>query len=439
MDTMGDVWKEVLSICKTKVSDVMYNLWIEPLELVKFEDNTFIFLIATEFKKSIIMDKFSGVIKESFEEVMGFPVEIDILVSGNKPPVNTDKTEKNDTKTPSTVNRQFTFENFIVGKSNSFAYSVALGVASHPGDLHNPFLIYGRSGLGKTHLLLAVENQLRQNFPDMVIIYTTGENLMTDLIRGVKIKNTDPFRNKYRNADALLVDDIQFIQKSDSFQEEFFHTFDTLYRAGKQIVLTSDRPPKDMQILDDRLRSRFEQGVLADVQSPDFDTRKAIIIKKSEQLQLSLSDESIDYIAQNVRNNIRQLEGTVNKISAYVLAYGGNITEEQLKEIVKDVTTDSKPLSARIDKIIEYIAKSFGVTTADIKSDKRQSDINMARQMSMYVIKEATSLTLQDIGKIFGKNHSTVIHSINAAKEKIEENPSMNGVFTGAVNEFRNE
>jgi len=416
MDTMGDVWKEVLSICKTKVSDVMYNLWIEPLELVKFEDNTFIFLIATEFKKSIIMDKFSGVIKESFEEVMGFPVEIDILVSGNKPPVNTDKTEKNDTKTPSTVNRQFTFENFIVGKSNSFAYSVALGVASHPGDLHNPFLIYGRSGLGKTHLLLAVENQLRQNFPDMVIIYTTGENLMTDLIRGVKIKNTDPFRNKYRNADALLVDDIQFIQKSDSFQEEFFHTFDTLYRAGKQIVLTSDRPPKDMQILDDRLRSRFEQGVLADVQSPDFDTRKAIIIKKSEQLQLSLSDESIDYIAQNVRNNIRQLEGTVNKISAYVLAYGGNITEEQLKEIVKDVTTDSKPLSARIDKIIEYIAKSFGVTTADIKSDKRQSDINMARQMSMYVIKEATSLTLQDIGKIFGKNHSTVIHSINAAK-----------------------
>lgn len=438
MDTMGDVWKEVLSICKTKVSETMYNLWIEPLELVKFENDTFIFLIATEFKKSIIMDKFSNVIKESFEEVMGFSVEIDILVSGNKPTIQ-NKQDGEEKKPHQNIAREFTFDNFIVGKSNNFAYSVSLGVASNPGTLHNPLLIYGRSGLGKTHLLLAIENELRRNNPDMVIIYITGEDLMNELIKGLKVKNPVPFRNKYRNADALLVDDIQFIQKSDSFQEEFFHTFDTLYRAGKQIVLTSDVPPREMLILDDRLRSRFEQGVLADVQPPDFDTRKAIIINKSEQLQLRLSNESIDYIAQNVKNNIRQIEGTVNKVSAYVKAYGSEITDEQIKEIVKDVTTDSKPLAVRIDNLIIYIAKSFGVSSADIKSDKRQADINLARQISMYAIKEVTNLTLQDIGKIFGKNHSTVLHSINQAKDKTEENPQLKNIFTEAVDEFRNE
>ena len=435
MDTMGDVWKEVLSICKTKVSETMFNLWIAPLELIKFENDTFIFLIGTEFKKTIILDKFSSVIKESFEEVMGFPVEIDILVSGTQ----TEKADADKNDAPKVPGREFTFENFIVGKSNSFAYSVSLGVASHPGTLHNPLLIYGRSGLGKTHLLLAIENELRQNHPDMVIIYTTGEDMMTELIKGVKVKNTVPFRNKYRNADALMVDDIQFIQKSDSFQEEFFHTFDTLYRAGKQIVLTSDVPPREMQILDERLRSRFEQGVLADVQSPDYDTRKAIILKKCEQLGIRLTEDIVDYIAQNVKNNIRQIEGTVNKISALMKAYGADITLPQAQDIVKDITNDSQPVSVTVDKIIEYIAKAFGVSSADIKSDKRQADIKLARQISMYVIKEVTSLTLQEIGKTFGKNHSTVLHSINAIKERIDELPQAKLVANGAISEFHRD
>ena len=409
MDTMGDVWKEVLAVCRTKVSDVMFNLWIEPLELVKFENDTFVFTINTEFKKSIIMDKFSSVIKESFEEVMGFPVEIAVMVQHAPAEREYEPFKEN----APVLSREFTFENFIVGSSNSFAYSVALGVAANPGVLHNPFLIYGRSGLGKTHLMLAIEHELRKRFPDMVILYTTGEELMNELLKGVKVKNTVPFREKYRNCDALLVDDIQFIQKSDSFQEEFFHTFDTLYRAGKQIVLTSDVPPRDMQILDERLRGRFEQGVLADVKAPDYDTRRAIILKKCERLDIQLSGEVVDYIAQNVKNNIRQLEGTVHKIQAMMKTFNSPFTLDQAKEIVRDVTTDSEPLSVKVDKIIEYVANAYGVTAADIKSDKRQGDIKMARQISMYVIKEITSLTLQDIGKIFGKKHSTVAGAIN--------------------------
>ena len=436
MDTMADVWKEVLAVCKTKVSDVMYNLWLAPLELVKFENDTFVFTIGTEFKKTIIMDKFSSVIKESFEEVMGFPVEIDILVNS---PVTAEKAQDAYKETAHPAGREFTFENFIVGRSNSFAYNVALGVASNPGVLHNPFLIYGRSGLGKTHLLLAIEHDLRLKFPDMSILYTTGEELMNELLKGVRVKNTVPFREKYRNCDALLVDDIQFIQKSDSFQEEFFHTFDTLYRAGKQIVLTSDVPPREMQILDERLRSRFEQGVLADVQAPDYDTRKAIILKKCEQLGIRLEDNIVDYIAQNIKNNIRQLEGTVNKILAMTKTFHSDLTLEQAREVVKDVTNDSQPVSVTVDKIIDYIANAFGISSADIKSDKRQGDIKLARQISMYVIKEVTNLTLQEIGNIFGKNHSTVLHSVNQIREKMDELPQAKVVISGALNEFHHD
>ncbi len=435
MDTMADVWKEVLAVCKTKVSDVMYNLWLAPLELVKFENDTFIFTIGTEFKKTIVMDKFSSVIKESFEQVMGFPVEIDILV--NAPAA--EKAPEPNRDAPRAAVREFTFENFIVGRSNSFAYNVALGVSAQPGALHNPFLIYGRSGLGKTHLMLAIEHALREKYPDMVIVYTTGEDLMNELLKGVRVKNTVPFREKYRNCDALLVDDIQFIQKSDSFQEEFFHTFDTLYRAGKQIVLTSDVPPREMQILDERLRSRFEQGVLADVQPPDYDTRKAIILKKCDQLGITLEDNIVDYIAQNIKNNIRQLEGTVNKILAMKKTFHSEFTLEQAREVVKDVTNDSQPVSVTVDKIIDYIANAFGISSADVKSDKRQGDIKLARQISMYVIKEVTNLTLQEIGNIFGKNHSTVLHSVNAIRERMDDIPQAKVVILGAINEFHND
>ncbi len=439
MDTLNDVWKEVLAICKGKVSDVMYNLWIAPLELFKFENNTFIFIISTEFKKTIIMDKFAAVIKESFEEVMGFPVEIDILVGSKTAEAGAAEKAEGEAERQQDPRSAFTFENFIEGRSNSFAYNVSIGVAHNPGKKHNPLMIYGRSGLGKTHLLLAIENEMRKKFPDMLIIYTTGEELMNELLQGLRLKNTVPFREKYRNADALLVDDIQFIQRSEAMQEEFFHTFDALHRAGKQIVMTSDQPPRDMTILTDRLRSRFEQGILADVQPPDFETRKAIILKKCEQLGILLDDEIVDYIAQNIKNNIRQLEGTVHKIVAMRQTFHSQITVADVEKIVKDITSDSQPVSVTVEKIIDYVANAFGVTSADIKSDKRQNEIKLARQVAMYVIKEVTSLTLQEIGKIFDKNHSTVLYSIDQIKKTMEKNPQARMVATSAIAEFKKD
>ena len=297
-------------------------------------------------------------------------------------------------------------------------------------------LMMGKTGLGKTHLLLAIEHALRVKYPNMIVIYTTCEDLINELLQGMRNKNTVPFREKYRNADALLVDDIQFIQKGESFQEEFFHTFDTLYRAKKQIVMTSDEPPRNMTILTERLRSRFEMGVLADIQPPDIETRKAIIYKKCDEIGFTLDEEIVNYIAQNIKNNIRQLEGTVHKIFAMTQTFRNKPTLADVENIIKDITSDSQPVSVKVEKIIDYVANAFGVTAADIKSDKRQSDIKLARQVAMYVIKEVTALTLQEIGNIFDKNHSTVIYSIDQIKKTMDKNPQARMVAASAVNEF---
>lgn len=446
MDTLNDVWKAVLSICKTKVSEVMFNMWLSPLELVKFENDTVIFCINTDFQKTIIQDKFGAVLKESFEEVMGFPVDIDIIVSnisaGEKPSSQSEKpadaqSEGNGSVLPATGYEAYTFDNFIVGKSNNFAYSVSVGVAQNPGKYSNPLLIYGRSGLGKTHLMLATLNEIKKNHPDYVIIYTTGENFMNEMVESIARKNPSAFRNKYRNIDALLMDDIQFIQRGESVQEEFFHTFDALYQKNKQIILTSDVPPRNMEILDERLRTRFEMGITADVQPPDFDTRRAIIIRKSQQLGLPLSDQIVDYIAQKIKNNIRQLEGIVKKIDAMTTAYGAPLSLDRVKNIIRDVTSESQPVGVTAENVIDYVAKAFGVTASDLKSDKRQAKINTARQVAMYVLKEVTDLTLQEIGEYFKKTHATVIHAISTISQKMEETPSVKAIAVGAIHEFQ--
>ena len=295
----------------------------------------------------------------------------------------------------------------------------------------------GPDGSGKTSQLEMLMPVLKEKYPDMIVIYTTGEELINELLQGMRVKNTVPFREKYRNADALLVDDIQFIQKGESFQEEFFHTFDTLYRAQKQIVMTSDEPPRKMTILNERLRTRFEQGVLADIQAPDYETRKAIIYKKSEELGLKLEDDVVEYIANAIKNNIRQLEGTVHKIYAMQETFHHELSVPEVDKIIKDITTDSQPISVTVDKILDYVSAGFGVTTADIKSEKRQNNVKLARQTAMYVIKEVTSLTLQEIGNIFGKNHSTVLYSLDQIKANMNKYPEAKVVADSAIKEFK--
>ena len=450
-NSINDVWKEVMAVCRTKVSEIMFNLWIAPLEPVKFilETYTVVFSISNEFKKSITLDKFRGVIEESFCEVMGFPVEIDIIVSANEvidnynaaknPGTQAAQTEKKETKAPEdgSAAGRFTFDNFIVGKSNMFAYTVSMGVANQPGTLHNPLLIYGRSGLGKTHLMLAIYNKIKHDNPDMVIIYTTGEEFMNDLVYSLSSKNTKAFHDKYRNVDALLMDDIQVIQKGLSTQEEFFHTFDALQLAGKQIVLTSDVPAKEMEVLEERIRTRLEQGMMADIQPPDIDTRKAIVLRKCQQLGITLNDAIINYIATKIKNNVRQLEGTVKKAAAMQTAFNAPITMEQIEDIIRDITTDNQPTPVLVEKIIEYIAKEFELQPSVLKSKNRKEEIVTARDVTMYVIKEVTDLTLAQIGKYFDRNHSSVLQAIREAENKMDEYPNAKAIAVKAIGDFQ--
>ena len=441
-NSINDVWKDVMEVCKTKVSEIMFNLWIAPLQPVKFilETYTVVFSIGNEFKKSITLDKFRGVIEESFCEILGFPIEIDIVVSSDEVIKNYNgEPEKKEeaVKEESSGSGRFTFDNFIVGKSNMFAYTVSMGVANQPGVLHNPLLIYGRSGLGKTHLMLAIYNKLKQDNPDMVIIYTTGEEFMNDLVYSLSSKNTKAFHDKYRNVDALLMDDIQVIQKGAATQEEFFHTFNALQLAGKQIVLTSDVPAKEMEVLEERIRTRLEQGMMADIQPPDIDTRKAIVLRKCRQLDITLSEQIITYIITKIKNNVRQLEGTVKKIAAMQAAFDSPVTMEQVESIIKDITTDNQPTPVLVEKIIDYVAKEFELQPSVLKSKNRRDEIVTARDVTMYVIKEVTDLTLAQIGKYFNRNHSSVLQAIREAENKMEAYPNAKAIAVKAIGDFQ--
>ncbi len=450
MDSLNDIWKKVLALCKNEVSDVMYNMWLVPLEFYKLEDDTAVFTVNADFRKTIIITKFAPLLKKCFAEVIGFEVEIDVMVdqaydekpdedkkTGESKALSSDDEKKEEeTAYAKKSSASFTFDNFVVGKSNLFAYNVAKGVAENPGGQYNPLLIYGNSGLGKTHLLFAIYNELKRKNPNDIIIYTTGESFLNELVDCVSKKNTRVFHNKYRNVDALLMDDIQVIQKGEMVQEEFFHTFNALDNAGKLIVLTSDLPPKEMSILNDRLRTRFEMGVLADVQPPDIETRKAIIIRKCSSLGISLSDSVIEHIASKIKNNIRQLEGTVKKIEALKRVYGIMPTFEQIQNIVKDVSSDSLPVSVLVEKIFSTVTETYGVSAEDMKSSSRSQNISLARNVCMYIMKKTIpNITLKEIGANFGKDHATVLHSVKRVEEAMETDQ----IFKNTVNNILRE
>lgn len=440
MDSFNDIWKEVLAGCRSQISDVMYNMWLAPLEFVKFENDTVIFLINADFKKTIILEKFSPMIKEGFENILGFPVNIDIFVEKNlieQPETAAESSEPGKASEKKSPYALYTFDNFIVGKSNAFAYNMALGVAADPGTKYNPLLLYGSSGLGKTHLMFAVYNKMKENDPDSIIIYTTAENFLKEMIECISTKNMTFFHNKYRNADALLIDDIQYIQTGKSVQEEFFHTFNVLHEAGKQIVLTSDVPPRELEGFDERLRTRFEMGVIADIQPPDIDTRRAIIMRKCRQLGFLLNDQITDFLASKIKNNVRQLEGSVKKLEAMTQFYGSLPDMDTIREMINEMTTDYQPVSVVVEKILQNVAETFGVSVDDIKSDKRQANITQARQAAMYAIKEVTQLTLKEVGAVFGKNHATVLHSVNACAERMKETPSYKATINDIIRDFR--
>lgn len=434
MDSFRDLFEQVLLLCKSDdtIADVTYNLFFDDLEPVDFSNDTAILQTTSDFKQGILAGKYADLLQKNFEKLLGFPVQVEIKVKNQK-----EETSTFPSFTPG-KNEEYTFDTFVVGAENKFAYAACQRVAKDPGTIYNPLFIYGRSGLGKTHLLMATQNEIRKNNPDANILYTTSENFTNDMVSFLAQKNMEEFHNKYRTVDVLLIDDVQFLQNKMGFQEEFFHTFNALTQVGKQVILTSDRPPREIDTLTDRLRNRFESGLLADIQPPDIETRMAIVKKKAQQFQMELSPQIVEYVAEKLKNNIRQLEGAVKKIFAMSSLTGNAPTIDMAEEAIRDVQTDNMPVGVKTEKIIEYIANFYGITPADITSNKKNANIALARQVTVYVLREITGQTLQMIGEaIGGKNHSTINYSISLVEKKMRNEPSFKNTVFEIINNLQ--
>ena len=444
MESFAEVWEQVLEYCKGTMAETTFKTWIYKIENPEFIDGTVVITSSSEFRNTILKDKFYLTLKEAFEAVLGIELDIEFRVDKKDDEEGTAdnkrvKEESKEEESSSTAFSNCSFDNFIVGSSNKLAHAASWRVATaKPGSVYNPLFIYGHSGLGKTHLMMAIQNEIKKHNSGIRIVYTTSENFLNEFISCVTTQSNIAFREKYRSADALFIDDIQFFGKKESTQEEFFHTFNDLINTNKQIVITSDRPPKEIEGLDERIRTRFESGLIADIQPPDIETRTAIIIKKAEQNNIKLSKQMINYIAEKIKDNIRQIEGTINKIAAMQSLYGIDPTMGSIQQIIHDIETDNRPVSAIVDDIIESVADKYDINKTDIVSEKRNANISLARNVAMYVIREVTGLSLENIGSKFGgKKHSTVKHSIDIVEEKMIHDVKFKNTVYNIIKQFK--
>ena len=422
MNSVADVWDNVLQQLKGELSETTIATWFDELEAVDIRGNTFLLHCSNDFKKGYIESLFMKNIKASLHDIFSTDFEVQILDDQAFAEFNGGETHRQSDRFTSA---EFTFETFVVGPSNKLAYAASMAVAEHPAQNYNPLLIYGDSGLGKTHLIYAIANVIRRNDPKAKIVYIKGDDFINEFIELIRAGRGNEFRAKYREADLLLVDDVQFVAGKEQVQNEFFHTFNTLYESGKQIVLTSDRPPSEMTLLDDRLRTRFEWGLLADVTPPDFETRIAIIKNKAALLGMELPDKITVYIAQNVTANVRQLEGTINKILAYKDLLGNDTDEETVTRAIQDMLRRSNEYVPTPEAILEYISKYYNVEESVIRGQQRVRDAVSARQIAMYLIRSMTNLSLDEIGKVFdNRDHSTVLYSIQQIEKKMKKDAS---------------
>ena len=427
MDSFKDVLEAAQAYCKTQMAEPTYNLYIDGLEPISFEDSSHITLsVRNDFICKIVTDRYLGLLKEAFKTVLGFDVDITLVVPSTPPHevVLAQQYEANPASPQG--NYEFTFENFIKGPSNQFAFAAAQAVAANPSGAYNPLFIYGGSGLGKTHLLTAIQTEIKRTHPDFVIMYVTCEQFTNELIAAIRAGSTEDFRMKYRVADLLLVDDIQFIAGKDSTQEEFFHTFNSLYSANKQIIISSDKPPKDMEILDERFRSRFEWGLIVDITLPDYETRMAILHKKEDMDGYNVSEDVIKYIANNIKSNIRELEGAFNKVVAYAKLEKKEVTLELAEQALKDIVAPNENKQITADYIISMVAEHFNVSTADLCGNKRSSKIVMPRQVAMYLCREILAIPLKNVGQYLGnRDHTTVMHGVEKIEKELQNNEQL--------------
>ncbi len=451
MDELSSISGILLELIEGKMSSTpsIFNLWFNEFKLASLSDDKAIFTTPSAIKKNILSTKYQKLIAESLEEAIGFPLDVSILTdeefknpsskaNETSAPVIAPYFERNDKKrdedeeeekmisesisSPSnkrTLLDDYTFENFVEGSSNKFAKAACYAVAKDP-TTYNPLFIYGNSGLGKTHLLYAVINEMKKNHPGINIVYKKCESFLDELIKAIRNGSTTSFKEKYRSCDVLLIDDIQFLAGKEQTQEEFFHTFSALYESDKQIILTSDRPPMEIKPLEDRLRTRFEGGLLADVQPPSFELRIAIIKQKADAMGLTVSNDLVEYMAERLQNNIRQIEGVLKRIYAVYSLTSAEVTKEKIDEVISIIDPGNIPTDALIEKILNSVSKAYGVDPAEMKSKKRTDTVANARHVAIYLIKQLTELTLKEIGAIFGRDHATVISSVEKVGKNIK-------------------
>ena len=414
------VWAKVLSYMEDRLSSVTVSAWFDDAEVVELTEDHLILYSPSDFRRDIIRRRGAGYIQDALKEI--FDSDAKLIVFGDEELNNFKAKDKPSTSMD--FNPQFSFENFVVGPSNRFAHGAAIAVTNNPGQVYNPLFIYGPPGVGKTHLLYAIANGIRKGKPDANVVYIKGDQFTNELIDAIKGGKNIEFRNKYREADLFLIDDVQFIAGKESTQEEFFHTFNKLYEEHKQIVMTSDRKPSDMLTLEDRLKTRFEWGLLADIQPPDYETRMAILKNKAISLGLDLTDDVCNYIAINVTNNVRQIEGTVKKILAYRDLNNMPLDLPNISRAIDDMFKVEGNAVPTPSLIISQVCKFYSVDEAALRGSQKSKGIAEPRQIAMYLIRKLTNLSLPDIGKEFGRDHSTVLYAIRKVEVALKNGDS---------------
>ena len=421
MHSIADIWEMILERLRKELYETTINTWFDEIVPVALEGNTLVLYCPNDFKRSTVEDRFLGNIAACLRDL--FSVEFTVRFAGEgEMRAYQEGTESRKRPASMFESGEFTFENFVIGPSNKLAFGAAKAVAAEPAAHYNPLFIYGDSGLGKTHLIYAIAHEIRQRDRGAKIVYVKGDDFTNELVQSIQDRTNAEFREKYRQADLLLVDDVQFIAGRRQTQEEFFHTFNTLYESKRQIVLTSDRPPREMSQLEDRLQTRFEWGLLVDVQPPELETRIAIVKNKAAQLGLVLSDEIVDYIAKNVTANVRQLEGAVKKIKAYHELQDGDVEDtESVNRAIRDMLRKENEYIPSVDTIIAEICKYYRIDEKAVRGKQRDRDAVRSRQVAMYLIRKIGNISLADIGKEFGgRDHSTVIYAIEQVEQRIQ-------------------
>ena len=434
---LKDLWDKTLNIIKGELTEVSFNTWIKSCEPICISSNTIKISVPNSFTQDILEKRYKDLVINSIEAACSKTYKLEFLIASEiqeaeEKEVRTKEPKKDsiaitvNDEMSSILNPKYTFDSFVIGNSNRFAHAASLAVAESPAKAYNPLFIYGGVGLGKTHLMHAIGHYILQNNPSAKVAYVSSEKFTNELINAIKDDKNEEFRTKYRSVDVLLIDDIQFIAGKERTQEEFFHTFNTLHEANKQIILSSDRPPKEISTLEDRLRSRFEWGLIADIQAPDFETRMAILKKKADVEKLNVPNEVMVYIATKIKSNIRELEGALIRIVAYSSLTNREITVDLATEALKDIISNKQNKSITIDLIQDVVAAYFNLRVEDLKSQRRTRNVAYPRQIAMYLSRKLTDMSLPKIGEEFGgRDHTTVIHAYEKISESLNNDESL--------------